>query len=150
MLLLQNTDSTAVLQTAEKNGKYAFGWDSDMSAFAAKAHLGSAIVNWGPYYEKAVNDVLSGTWKTADTKWGTKEGTNDLIKINDVVPETAKKRVDEIKAGLKAGTFAVFRGPIKDNSGKVVLEKDVAADDAWKGKINFYVEGVEGKVPSSK
>jgi basic membrane protein A len=149
-VLLQNTDSTAVLQTAEKNGKFAFGWDSDMSAFAPKAHLGSAVVNWGPYYEKAVNDVLAGTWKTADTKWGTKEGANDLIKINDVVPETAKKRVDEIKAGLKAGTFSVFKGPIKDNSGKTVLEKDVAADDAWKGKINFYVEGVEGKVPSSK
>lgn len=149
-VLLQNTDSTAVLQTAEKNGKYAFGWDSDMSAFAAKAHLGSAVVNWGPYYEKTVNDVLSGTWKTADTKWGTKEGANDLIKIADAVPEAAKKRVDEIKAGLKAGTFAVFRGPIKDNTGKIVLEKDVAADDAWKGKINFYVEGVEGKIPSGK
>jgi len=149
-VLLQNTDSTAVLQTAEKNGKFAFGWDSDMSAFAPKAHLGSAIVNWGPYYEKSVNDVLNGTWKTADTKWGTKEGANDLIKINDAVPEAAKKRVDEIKAGLKAGTFSVFKGPIKDNSGKVVLEKDVAADDAWKGRINFYVEGVEGKVPSSK
>jgi simple sugar transport system substrate-binding protein len=149
-VLLQNTDSTAVLQTAEKNGKFAFGWDSDMSAFATKAHLGSAIVNWGPYYEKAVNDVLNGTWKTADTKWGTKEGANDLIKINDAVPETAKKRVDEIKTALKAGTFAVFKGPIKDNSGKVVLEKDVAGDDVWKGKINFYVEGVEGKVPSNK
>ena len=149
-VLLQNTDSTAVLQTAEKNGKYAFGWDSDMSAFAPKAHLGSAIVNWGPYYEKAVNDVLAGTWKTSDTKWGTKEGANDLIKINSVVPETAKKRVDEIKSGLKAGTFAVFKGPLKDNSGKIVLEKDVVADDAWKGRINFYVEGVEGKIPSSK
>lgn len=149
-VLLQNTDSTAVLQTAEKNGKYAFGWDSDMSAFAPKAHLGSAIVNWGPYYEKAVGEVLAGTWKTSDTKWGTKEGANDLIKINSVVPETAKKRVDEIKDGLKAGTFVVFRGPLKDNSGKVVLEKDVIADDAWKSKINFYVEGVEGKIPSSK
>src|SRR5262245_17214311 len=30
-VLLQNTDSSAVLQTAEKNGKFAFGWDSDMS-----------------------------------------------------------------------------------------------------------------------
>jgi len=149
-VLLQNTDSTAVLQTAEKNGKYAFGWDSDMSAFAPKAHLGSAIVNWGPYYEKAVNDVLAGTWKTSDTKWGTKEGANDLIKINNAVPDSAKKRVDEIKSGLKAGTFAVFRGPLKDNSGKIVLEKDVVADDAWKGKINFYVEGVEGKIPSNK
>jgi len=149
-VLLQNTDSTAVLQTAEKNGKYAFGWDSDMSAFATKAHLGSAVVNWGPYYEKAVNDVLSGTWKTADTKWGTKEGANDLIKIADIVPDTAKKRVDEIKGGLKAGTFAVFKGPIKDNTGKIVLEKDVVADDAWKGKINFYVEGVDGKIPAGK
>jgi simple sugar transport system substrate-binding protein len=149
-VLLQNTDSTAVLQTAEKNGKYAFGWDSDMSAFAPKAHLGSAVVNWGPYYEKAVNDVLAGTWKTSDTKWGTKEGANDLIKINSAVPESAKKRVDEIKAELKAGTFAVFKGPLKDNAGKIILEKDVAGDDAWKGKINFYVEGVEGKIPSNK
>jgi basic membrane protein A len=149
-VLLQNTDSTAVLQTAEKNGKFAFGWDSDMSAFAPKAHLGSAVVNWGPYYEKAVNDVLNNTWKTADTKWGTKEGTNDLIKIADAVPEAAKKRVDEIKAGLKAGTFNVFQGPLKDNTGKVVLEKDQAADDAWKGRINFYIEGVEGRVPSGK
>ena len=129
-VLLQNTDSTAVLQTAEKNGKYAFGWDSDMSAFATKAHLGSAIVNWGPYYEKAVNDVLNKTWKTSDTKWGTKEGANDLIKVPDSVPEAAKKRVDEVKAGLKAGTFAVFKGPIKDNTGKVVLEKDQVADEA--------------------
>lgn len=149
-VLLQNTDSTAVLQTAEKNGKYAFGWDSDMSAFAPKAHLGSAIVNWGPYYEKAVGEVLAGTWKTSDTKWGTKEGANDLVKINQIVPDKAKQRVDEIKAGLKAGTFAVFKGPIKDNSGKIVLEKDQVADDAWKGKINFFVEGVDGKVPSSK
>ena len=149
-VLLQNTDSTAVLQTAEKNGKFAFGWDSDMSAFAPKAHLGSAVVNWGPYYEKAVNDMLNNTWKTSDTKWGTKEGTNDLIKINDVVTEAAKKKVDEVKSGLKAGTFNVFKGPIKDNTGKVVLEKDQVGDDAWKGKINFFVEGVEGKVPSSK
>jgi len=149
-VLLQNTDSTAVLQTAEKNAKYAFGWDSDMSAFAPKAHLGSAIVDWGPYYEKTVNDVLNKTWKTSDTKWGTKEGVNDLIKIGDMVPDAAKKRVDEVKAGLKAGTFSVFKGPMKDNTGKVVLEKDQVGDDAWKGKINFYVEGVVGKVPSSK
>ncbi len=46
-VLLQNTDSTAVLQTAEKNGKYAFGWDSDMSALAPKAHLASCVVDWG-------------------------------------------------------------------------------------------------------
>ncbi|NBO04821.1 MAG: BMP family ABC transporter substrate-binding protein [Betaproteobacteria bacterium] len=149
-VLLQNTDSTAVLQTAEKNGKFAFGWDSDMSAFAPKAHLASAVLTWAPYYEKAVNDVLNNSWKTEVTKWGTKEGMNDLIKVNDAVPEDVRKKIDELKAGLKDGSFTVFKGPISDNAGKVVLPKDEVADDAWKGKINFYVKGVEGKVPSGK
>ncbi|MFL6692124.1 MAG: BMP family ABC transporter substrate-binding protein, partial [Ramlibacter sp.] len=60
-VLFQNTDSSAVLQTAEKAGKYAVGWDSDMSAYGPKAHLGSSVINWTPYYIKAVNDVLNNT-----------------------------------------------------------------------------------------
>ncbi|WP_101048822.1 BMP family ABC transporter substrate-binding protein [Macromonas nakdongensis] len=149
-VLLQNTDSTAVLQTAEKNGKYAFGWDSDMSAFGPKAHLASAIADWGPYYIKSIEDVKGGTWKTERTVWGVKEGLNDLIKISDMVPAAAKTKVDEIKASLKAGTFEPFTGPIKDNTGKEVLAAGVQADQAWKDGINFFVKGVEGKVPSGK
>jgi simple sugar transport system substrate-binding protein len=149
-VLLQNTDSTAVLQTAEKNGKYAFGWDSDMSAFGPKAHLASAVANWGPYYIKTIEEIKAGTWKTERTVWGVKEGLNDLVKINDVVPEDAKKRVEEIKAGLKDGSFEVFTGPISDNTGKVRLPKDQKADQEWKDKIDFYVKGVEGKVPTGK
>ena len=149
-VLLQNTDSTAVLQTAEKNGKYAFGWDSDMSSFGPKAHLGSAIVNWAPYYIKAIEEVKAGTWKTERTVWGVKEGLNDLIKIADVVPEDAKKRVDEIKAGLKDGSFNPFTGPVVDNTGKERLAKDQKADQAWLDKVDFYVKGVDGKVPAGK
>jgi len=149
-VLLQNTDSTAVLQTAEKNGKYAFGWDSDMSTFGPKAHLASAIANWGPYYIKAIEELKAGTWKTERTVWGVKEGLNDLIKINDVVPEESKKKVETIKAGLKDGSFEVFTGPVVDNTGKERLPKDQKADQAWKDKIDFYVKGVEGKVPTGK
>ncbi len=149
-VLLQNTDSTAVLQTAEKNGKYAFGWDSDMSGFATKAHLASAIADWGGYYKKAVKDVMDGTWKTERTVWGVKEGQNDLIKIADVVPEDIRKKVEEVKAGMKAGTFEVFTGPVVTNDGKEVLAKGAAADQAWKDKVDFYVKGVEGKIPSGK
>jgi len=149
-VLLQNTDSTAVLQTAEKNGKFAFGWDSDMSAFAPKAHLASCVVNWGPYYEKSVDQVLSKTWKKEVTKWGTREGTNDFVKIAEFVPAEVKAEVEKIKAGLKDGSFAVFKGPIVDSTGKEQLAKGVVADEAFKGGINFFVKGVEGKVPSGK
>jgi len=149
-VLLQNTDSTAVLQTAEKNGKYAFGWDSDMSAFAAKAHLGSAVANWGGYYKQAVKSVIDGTWKMDRTVWGVKEGMNDFIKPADVVPADIKAKVEEVKAGMKAGTFEVFTGPILDNTGKERLAKDTKADQEWKDKVDFYVKGVEGKIPSAK
>ena len=149
-VLFQNTDSTAVLQTAEKNKKMAFGWDSDMSAAAPKAHLGSAVLNWGVYYEKVVNDVLENKWASATTKWGTKEGMNDFIKTPDTVPEPIRAKVDAVKAGLKDGSFAVFKGPLSDNTGKEVLAKNVVGDDAWKGGVNFYVKGVEGKPPSGK
>ena len=54
-VLFQNTDSPAVLKTAQEKGKRAFGWDSDMTAYGPKAHLGSAVINWQPYYSKAVN-----------------------------------------------------------------------------------------------
>jgi basic membrane protein A len=146
-VLFQNTDSSAVLQTAEKMGKRAFGWDSDMTAYGPKAHLGSAVINWGPYYKKAVGDALNGTWSTGAVWWGVKEGAIDMVSIAADVPAEAKAKVDTIKAGLKDGSFAIWKGPIVGQDGKEVLAKDAVADDKFLGGVKFYVKGVEGKVP---
>jgi basic membrane protein A and related proteins len=147
-VLFQNTDSTAVLQTAEKNKKLAFGWDSDMSAFAKEAHLGSAIIDWAPYYKKAVKDALDGSWKTTQEWWGVKEGAIDLVKVSDKVPADIKAKVDTARAGLKAGTFHPWKGPVVGQDGKEVVTKDAVPDDKFMLGINFYVKGVDGKVPS--
>ena len=146
-VLMQNTDSSAVLQTAEKMGKRAFGWDSDMTAYGPKAHLGSAVINWAPYYIKAVGEALAGKWTTGVSWWGVKEGAIDMVSLAADIPEDTKKKVDEIKAGLKDGSFSIWKGPIVGQDGKEVLAKDVVADDKFMGGIMFYVKGVEGKVP---
>jgi basic membrane protein A and related proteins len=39
---------------------------------------------------------------------------------------------------------------VMDNEGKERLAKDGKVDDDWMGKIDFFVKGVEGKVPSGK
>jgi basic membrane protein A len=150
-VLFQNTDSSAVLQTAEKNKKLAFGWDSDMSAYAKEAHLGSAVINWGPYYVNAVADALEGKWKgTESSWWGVKEGAIDMVSISDKVPAEVKAKVDAAKAGLKAGSFHPWKGPVVDQAGKAVVEKDAIPDDKFMLGINFYVKGVDGKVPSGQ
>ncbi len=148
-VLMQNTDSAAVLQTAEKTGKYGFGWDSDMSKFAPKAHLASAVIQWAPYYKKAVEDVLDGKWQTGQSWWGVKEGAIDLASLSDVVPAEVKARIATVKAGLKDGSFAIWKGPILDQSGKEMLKAGEAADDKFLHGITFYVKGVQGKPPTN-
>ena len=150
-ILFQNTDSPAVLKTAQDKGKRAFGWDSDMTAYGPKAHLASAVINWTPYYVKATREALEGKWTGGGHTWsGVKDGAIDIVSIADDVPADTKAKVDEVKKGLKDGSFAIWKGPLADNTGKEVLKKDEVADDKFLSGINFYVKGVEGKVPGSK
>jgi simple sugar transport system substrate-binding protein len=146
-VLMQNTDSPAVLKTAEEKGKRAFGWDSDMTAYGPKAHLASAVINWAPYYIKATKDALEGTWTTGGVWWGVKEGAIDVVSIAEDVPAETKAKVDAIKAGLKDGSFSIWKGPLVDNTGKTILKKDEIADDKFLSGVKFYVKGVDGKVP---
>ena len=149
-VLFQNTDSSAVLQKADEKGKYAFGWDSDMSKYAPNAHLASAVINWAPYYKKSIKDALEGTWTTGGVWWGVKENAIDIVSISDKVPAELKAKVETVKAGLIDGSFVIWKGPIVGQDGKEVLKKDEVADDKFLGGVNFYVKGVEGKVPSGK
>ncbi|MEY2891683.1 MAG: hypothetical protein RJA98_1591 [Pseudomonadota bacterium] len=150
-VLFQNTDSSAVLQAAGKAGKYAFGWDSDMTAYAPEAHLASSIINWAPYYIKATKDALDGTWKGNEgVWWGVKEGAIDIVSISDKVPAEIKTKVETVKAGLKDGSFAIWKGPILGQDGKEMVKAGTTADDKFLGGLNAYVKGVEGKVPGAK
>jgi simple sugar transport system substrate-binding protein len=149
-VLMQNTDSSAVLQAAEKAGKMAFGWDSDMSKFGPTAHLASAIINWAPYYEKAMRDALDGTWKTEQTWWGVKEGAIDVVSISDKVPAATRAKVEEVKRGLKDGSFVIWKGPLQDQSGREVLKAGEVGEVKMLLGVDFYVKGVESKLPSAK
>ena len=150
-VLFQNTDSSAVLQTAGKNKKFAFGWDSDMTAYSPDAHLASSIINWAPYYIKATREALEGKWTGGgNTWWGVKEGAIDIVSISDKVPAELKAKVETVKAGLKDGSFAIWKGPILRQDGKEAVAKDTTADDKFLSGIDFYVKGVEGSIPKSK
>ena len=121
-----------------------------MSKFGPHAHLASAIVNWAPYYKKAMKDALDGTWKVEQTWWGVKEGAIDLVSISEQVPAAAKAKVDEVKKGLTDGSFSIWKGPLKDQTGKEVLKTGETGEVKMLRGINFYVKGVEGKLPAGK
>ena len=97
-----------------------------------------------------MGEALEGKWTGGTSSWwGVKEGAIDLVSIAGDVPDETKKRIDDIKAGLKAGTFQIWKGPIMDNTGKELIAKDAVADDKFLGGLKTYVKGVEGKVPGN-
>jgi simple sugar transport system substrate-binding protein len=146
-VLLQNTDSSAVLQTAEKNGKYAFGWDSDMARFAPKAHLTATTNSWGDFYTRTAQAVIAGTWKSAEVHGGLMEGMVKMSPLNAVIPADTAKLFETKKAAIIGGKLKPFQGPLKDQSGavKVAAGSEMSLADL-KG-MNWYVQGVEGTIP---
>ena len=146
-VLMQNTDSPAVVQAAQEKGVLAFGWDSDMSKFGGKAHLAASVLNWGVIYTKAVGEVLDGTWKTGDIWWGVKEGAVNIEAFGPAVPADVKKLAEERRDAIKAGKLHPFTGPLKAQDGKEVLAAAKTMGDPELRKMNFYVEGVEGAIP---
>jgi basic membrane protein A len=148
-VLTQHTDSAAVIQTAEAKGVHAIGYHSDMSEYGKKAHLTSVVHNWGPLYLEKVKSVINGTWKKDNLWIGIAEGATDLAPLNDSIPADVKALVAEKKAAIKAGSFHVFNGPVKDQSGAVKVAEGATMSDGDLQGFNWYVEGVSGTLPKS-
>ncbi len=146
-VLMQNTDSAAVVQTAEEKGVLAFGWDSDMSKFGPRAHQAASVINWGVYYQQRVAAAMAGQWQSGTTWWGLKENMIDLGHIHADLTAELKQLLQQRKSALIDGSATIWHGPLKDNQGRVQLPENQIADDAFLHAMKFYVDGVEGKVP---
>lgn len=146
-VLMQNTDSPAVVQAAQSKGVHAFGWDSDMSKFGSKAHLAAAAIHWDKIYDKTLRDVLANKWTNKPIYYGIREGAVDVENLNASIPAETKKIFQERRAALKSGKLNPFAGPLYNQAGQQFVKAgQVYSDDAL-NKINFYVQGVTGSLP---
>jgi len=103
--------------------------------------------HWGDYFTNAARRVLDGTWEPDMTWGGLKADMARIEAISDAVPADVRALVEEKKQAIIDGKLTPFDAPVKDNTGKVVLENGALDDDAL-NKMNYYVEGVAGKLPS--
>ncbi len=147
-IILQHTDSTAPLQTAQAAGKLGIGQASDMAQFAPKAQLTAIIDNWDGYYVDRVKAVMDGSWKSEDTWGGIDSGMVEMAPFNEAIPEEVRKEAQEALDAIKSGKLHSFTGPIKKQDGTMAAKEGEVIDDKVLLGMNFYVEGVEGKIPN--
>lgn len=146
-VITHHTDSTAVVQAAEEQGKYAFGYHSDMSKYGPKAHLTATTHHWGDYYVETIKAVKAGTWKAENVWGGYKEGMVGLAPLNPAIPAELQARIRKMESQLTDGSLHPFAGPVVDQDGKTVIPAGQNMTDDQLSSMNYYVQGVVSKLP---
>jgi simple sugar transport system substrate-binding protein len=155
-VLTSHVDSPKVIvETAEKRGIFASGYHANQSTLAPKGYLTGAEWDWTNVYTKYVEMLKAGK-TTANggishlVRGGFKEGFLKLSPYGPAVGTQAKKDADAAKAKFLDGNMVVYKGGLKDNTGKVVIPagKDLKQQDTELEKMNWLVSGVVGKVNS--
>ena len=145
-IITQHTDSTGPMQVAEERGIMAFGQASDMIAAGPKTQLTAIVDTWGPYYVKRINMVLDGSWKSEMSWDGLKDGILTMAPYTNM-PDDVKALAEETEAKIKSGELKPFTGPIAKQDGTEWLKAGENADDGVLSGLNFYVKGVDDKLP---
>ena len=146
-IISQHTDSTAPLQIAAEQGVHGFGQASDMIAFAPKNQFTAIIDNWGPYYVARTRAVLDGTWKSEDTWDGMAPGMVEMAPYTNL-PDDVVAMAKETQAKITSGEMHVFAGPIHKQDGSMAVGEGEHLDDDTLLGMNWYVQGVDDKLPN--
>jgi simple sugar transport system substrate-binding protein len=134
-----------VIETAEKRGMKTCGHNASQAPLAPKGFITGAEYKWETIYKAYASDVagkkdlpnmLSGGYDT-DMVQNTPFGAG--------ATEPAKAAATAAIADLKAKK-PIYVGPLKDNKGKVVIDKTYDNYDPYLDKMDYLLEGVVGSV----
>jgi simple sugar transport system substrate-binding protein len=136
-----------VIETAERRGIYSCGYHCSQATLAPKGYLTGAEWNWAKVYTDYVKDFKAGKTIPNLVRGGIKE---DIVKpspYGSAVGDMAKKDADAAKAKFMDGSFVIFKGPIKDNTGKMVIPagKSYAQTAIELESMDYLVEGATGQ-----
>ncbi len=146
-VILQHTDSPAPIQAAAERGAWAVGQASDMARFGPKAQLTAIVDNWNGYYVRRARAVMDGSWASADTWGGLASGMVEMAPYNPAIPADVVAMAQQAVNDVSTGKTHPFAGPIKDQSGKVVVAEGKSLSDQELLSMDWYVEGVHGQLP---
>ncbi|MGX5665922.1 BMP family ABC transporter substrate-binding protein [Rhizobium daejeonense] len=145
-ILTQHTDTTAPMQVAQERGIKAFGQASDMIAAGPNTQLTAIKDTWAAYYIKRTQALLDGTWKSQQSWDGLKDGILTMAPYTNM-PDDVKALAEATEAKIKSGELHPFTGPVNKQDGSAWLKEGEKADDGTLLGMNFYVEGVDDKLP---
>ena len=136
-----------VVETAEKRGKMSCGYHASQAKLAPKGYLTGAEWDWSTPYGTLIKDAQQGKPMNNFLRGGLKEGFVKMSPYGATVSAAAKTKADAVKAQMASGAFTIFKGPIKDNKGKIVIPAGASQVQTAPEleAMNYLVAGVLGQ-----
>lgn len=113
------------------------------------------IWNWGIYYEKLIQAILAGTYKSEDEGeakalnywWGMSAGVIDLVYSNHV-PIGVRRLAEHMEYDISVGDVYPFYGEIYAQDGTLKNKPGEAMSPENIMKMDYLVENVVGDIPT--
>lgn len=138
-------DEPAYLQVAEKRGKWAVMWNTDIRRFGPNAYVSSLMLDWNAFYLEQVKARVEGTWTGNRSAVLLPLGAGtDRDSWGQNVPKEIAAKVDEMRERMLKG-FNPFKGPIADSTGNVRIAAGTEMDpDTLYANWRWSIQGVSG------
>lgn len=154
-VITQHQDCTkTIIEKTEEAGAFTVGYHADGSALAPKGWLTGSEWDWGPLYVDIVKTVLAGTFTGSkyndNYRVGLKTGANPFVqsRYGPSVTDETKAQIEAAKVAISQPDGSPFKGPVLDQSGKVIFPEGVTPDYVAIEGHTFFVQGVVGKLPT--
>ncbi|AFL51319.1 basic membrane protein A [Sinorhizobium fredii] len=135
-----------VVETAAGRGAFICGYHANQGPLAPEKYLTGAEWAWGNVYADFVKKAQAGEKLGNFVRGGLKEGFVKMSPLGPAVSEEARRKFEATLGEMMTAGFSVFKGPIRDNKGNVVVTDGQAfAEDAIElESMAYLVEGVVG------
>src|SRR5215813_2783781 len=133
-----------VMENAARRGAMVSSYHVSAAPLAPQAHLTGAEWNWEVLYPRFATMFTKGETIPNFYRGGLKESLVKVAPYGPKVSEAARKQADDVKAKLVAGSYVIFKGPLKDNKGNTVIAAGTerGQTDPVLEEMNYLVEGV--------
>eukprot|EP01037_Dinobryon_pediforme_P013160 gene13160-13264_t len=134
-----------VIETAEKRGVMSCGHNASQAPLAPKGFITGAEYKWETIYKGYAAGLAKGEKLSNFTAGGIESDMVQNTPFGAGATEPAKKAALAAIEGLKAKK-PIYVGPLKDNKGKVVIDKTYDNLDPFLDKMDYLLEGVIGSI----
>ena len=132
-----------VISTVEARGQKTCGHNSDQSSLAPNGFITGAEYKWGTIYKAFAADLAQGRAVPSFVVGGIAADMVANTRFGAGASPAAIVAANVATADLKADK-PIFVGPLKDNNGKLVLDRTYANSDLALDRMDYLLEGIIG------